>query len=56
MTWDFDCYRFDRNDDEEIEICKPEILQNRRRALLEQISTAAREIAEIDQKLAVLRA
>ena len=55
MTWDFDCYRFDR-DVGEIEICKPEVLQSHRRALLEQISTASNEIAEIDRKLAILRA
>lgn len=33
MTWDFDSYRFDRDDDRESEPKKSEILQNRRQHL-----------------------
>ena len=54
MTWDFDSYRFDRNDDRETK--ESEILQNRRQHLLEIFSEAANDIKPIDEQLAVLEA
>jgi len=56
MSWDFDAYRFDRNDTDDREIKESETLRNRRQQLLESISAAANEIKVIDTQLAALEA
>ena len=54
MSWDFDAYRFDRNNTGDREIKESEILQDRRQELLESIAQAANDIKRIDNELAAL--
>lgn len=55
MSWDFDSYRFDRNnDDDGREIKVSEVLPQRHQHLLESIAQATNDIRQIDRELASL--